>query len=384
MQGEKKLEEIQRLTVATKKLIMMFSDPWEQLTFRHVGNQGRIFNATEDRYLLCLTHVHGYGNWEQVRSSIRRCDRFRFDFYIQACTAEALGKRCEVLMRAAEREVNEVEKKKQAVDSLAASSAKPKDLNELNKAKLEGLLKEIKVESARLAQARSQLQQLKSAPKPAAKAAEGKSAVKGVKEDEAAEAPAKATKKKGKAAPDADTSTGGAKVGGPRSLVIPNSRLPELCRLIRDAGPEGVSRVVEKFSAIHPSYAKRQVEIKINELAIKEKRPNDTKQVWYILPQYEHYLAMEIDDAPAEAPSVERRVGAKPGRKPRVYAEGEEPVTAAKKRKRAAEADEPTPTAKSSAGEPKKFKRAFGWFVKETRQEAEEAAKDPNVSHLYC
>jgi SWI/SNF-related matrix-associated actin-dependent regulator of chromatin subfamily A member 5 len=38
--GEKKLEEIQRLTSATKKLIMMFTDPWEQLTFRHVGNQG--------------------------------------------------------------------------------------------------------------------------------------------------------------------------------------------------------------------------------------------------------------------------------------------------------------------------------------------------------
>ena len=57
--GEKKLEEIQRLTTATKKLIMMFSDPWEQLIFRHVGNQGRIYNAMEDRYLLCLTHIHG-------------------------------------------------------------------------------------------------------------------------------------------------------------------------------------------------------------------------------------------------------------------------------------------------------------------------------------
>jgi hypothetical protein len=59
IQGEKRLEEIGRLTSATAKLITMFDDPWEELTFRNVGNQGRIFNAIEDRFLLCLTHLHG-------------------------------------------------------------------------------------------------------------------------------------------------------------------------------------------------------------------------------------------------------------------------------------------------------------------------------------
>ena len=38
-QGEKRLEEIHRLTSATAKLISMFEDPWEELTFRNVGNQ---------------------------------------------------------------------------------------------------------------------------------------------------------------------------------------------------------------------------------------------------------------------------------------------------------------------------------------------------------
>lgn len=57
--GEKRLEEISRLTNATSKLINMFDDPWEELTFKNVGNQGRIFNAVEDRFLLCLTHLHG-------------------------------------------------------------------------------------------------------------------------------------------------------------------------------------------------------------------------------------------------------------------------------------------------------------------------------------
>ena len=98
LQGERRLDEISRLTTATAQLIANFEDPWEELTLRNVGNQGRIFNAVEDRFLLCLTHLHGYGNWEQVRNSVRRCERFRFDFYLQACSTDVLGKRCAFLI----------------------------------------------------------------------------------------------------------------------------------------------------------------------------------------------------------------------------------------------------------------------------------------------
>ena len=57
--GEKRLDEIQRLTAATARLVGLFADPWEDLTFRNVGSQGRTFNSIEDRYLLCFTHLHG-------------------------------------------------------------------------------------------------------------------------------------------------------------------------------------------------------------------------------------------------------------------------------------------------------------------------------------
>ena len=70
--GERHLEEIERLSRATSKLISKFSNPWEELTFRSIGSTNRIFNAAEDRFLLCLTHVHGYGNWDRVRTSIKR------------------------------------------------------------------------------------------------------------------------------------------------------------------------------------------------------------------------------------------------------------------------------------------------------------------------
>ncbi len=38
-------------------------------------------------------------------------------------------------------------------------------------------------------------------------------------------------------------------------------------------------QVVDKFVANHPTMAKRQIELKINEIAVKEKRINDTKLV---------------------------------------------------------------------------------------------------------
>ncbi len=52
--------------------------------------------------------------------------------------------------------------------------------------------------------------------------------------------------------------------------------------LIAAAGADGINKVVERFVAIHPTISKRQVEIKIMEVAMKEKRPTDiTKVHWH-------------------------------------------------------------------------------------------------------
>ena len=236
---------------------MMFNDPWEELTFRNVGNQGRIFNAVEDRFLLCLTHLHGYGSWDQVRSSIRRCERFRFDFYLQSCSADALGKRCEMLMRAAERELAEIERKKQAADAMTATNARSKDSTDLSKSRMDILIKEIKVESQRLAQARMQLQKLKVKSEAKTAAGTGSSgastAVKGTEKavasavvtkdsgnasTEAATAEVKSVgRKKSSGAPAAVDGEVGASAGATKEVVprsstkqVPEGLLPELCK----------------------------------------------------------------------------------------------------------------------------------------------------------
>ena len=256
--GEKRIEEINRLTSATAKLIMMFEDPWEELTFRNLGNQNRIFNAVEDRFLLCLTHLHGYGNWDLVKNSIRRCERFRFDFYLQSCSAEALGKRCEALMRSAERELSEIEKKRQAADqhstaavaaannapagapsvpSLSANSASRGLITltasggpsvEVAKEKLAELTRHITEEAKKLANARAQLSKIKGVPAVAAAAGGGGSA-----------ANMKAFLDSANNASSAAASSGGAVTGADKDkgakaapLVgnVPEGLFPELCK----------------------------------------------------------------------------------------------------------------------------------------------------------
>lgn len=422
--GEKRLEEIQRLTSATAKLIMMFNDPWEELTFRNVGNQGRIFNAVEDRFLLCLTHLHGYGSWDAVRSSIRRCERFRFDFYLQSCSADALGKRCELLMRAAERELAEIERKKQAADALSASNARPKDTVELSKSKMEVLLKEIKAESSRLAQARVQLQKLKTvkaaAPAGAGSSETGKRASNDGKTSASTfladngdnVSPDGKVVKRPKREGEDDGGTGHASKApiNPRTSTkqVPDGLLPELCKLLQAAGPDGINKVVDRFVLKHPLIARRQVEMKIWDVAVKEKREEDTKTVWHIKPECEHYLNMEnfcADDVVASGQptdskaqkrkrEAEAQAAAAAAAVAAEEAEGggggeqKKAATPKAKAKSAAASSSSSATAGAGAGtgaadtEPKKYKRAKNWFAKENKAEYQEKMSDPAVKQL--
>jgi len=313
--GEKRLEEIQRLSVATAKLINMFEDPWEELTFKHVGTQGRLFNTFEDRYLLCLTHLHGYGNWDLVRSSIRRCERFRFDYYLLSCTSDTIGKRCETLMRSAERELVEIEKKRAVTDSANVQSSSAANstsvvasgasntatsseaatatlvpLNaqsststettkapslmkmstaELNKEKLNALNKQIAEEAKRLSQLRAEFK--------------SKSQLMAVKDL----APGSGQKAGGPSPSTVPTAAKQAAISDDQAPVprgtalkpVPSEFLPELCELIIAGGCEGIQKIIAAFTDSHPHVSKRQVEMKINEIGIKEKRPNDSKLV---------------------------------------------------------------------------------------------------------
>ena len=59
--------------------------------------------------------------------------------------------RCELLMRSAERELAEMERKKLAADAMSASSTRPRSSAELNKERMVELTHQIGLEATRLA-----------------------------------------------------------------------------------------------------------------------------------------------------------------------------------------------------------------------------------------
>ena len=44
----------------------------------------------EDRFLLCMTHQLGYGQWDELKAEIRKSWRFRFDWFFKSRTPQVL------------------------------------------------------------------------------------------------------------------------------------------------------------------------------------------------------------------------------------------------------------------------------------------------------
>lgn len=108
--GERKIEELKGLQRGTRILISLFDNPWWELQFTHVNARDKKFTAEEDRYLLCWAHKYGYGQWEAIKFAIRRSSAFRFDYFLKSLPIDAIGRRCEQLMKFAEKEVEIMER----------------------------------------------------------------------------------------------------------------------------------------------------------------------------------------------------------------------------------------------------------------------------------
>lgn len=139
------------------------------------------------------------------------------------------------------------------------------------------------------------------------------------------------------------------------------------------AGYDGITKVVAQFVAKYPTMSKRQIELKIGELAVKEKHEEDKGKVWHIRPQFAHYLQLEnfdesegIPAAPSSANAAANDDSEKKGRKKKEIPAVVPQDSANSKRKREDDV------------EPKKFKTAFNIFVKAVRADAEADLKTKN------
>lgn len=132
--------------------------------------------------------------------------------------------------------------------------------------------------------------------------------------------------------------------------------------MIVEAGGDGIIKIVERFIEEHPEVPKRQIEIKINEMAYKEKRANDSKPTWYLKTEFEQYLA-----GSSSAGASSTKEGGESSSKSKTP----------KKRKLEKEEDgQPQEGDSREVKEPKKFKRAFGLYVRDHRDEADQKLGD--------
>jgi len=88
---------------------------------------------------------------------------------------------------------------------------------------------------------------------------------------------------------------GGGGVGGGKGTApktVPEELVPELAMMVVRAGADGVTKIVAEF---HGKYAKdgvskRQIEMKINEIAVKERREEDARPIWHLRDDFTHLV----------------------------------------------------------------------------------------------
>ena len=304
-QGEKKLYIIKVLETATEHFVCLFDNPWEELEFTHVNMKDKVFTAEEDRHLLCwahkvitntiyhqtksmipqnfnpssISHQYGYGQWDAVKMAIRRSPHFRFDYYLRSLPIEVIGRRCEQLMKASEKEI-ELMMKKVKEDAVIEEEKKENEAPERKEPLQVELPRFKELKEIKRRQAEEEIESER-------KQLEGK-----VEEIESnIEEIQNRLKFLQKCSKDL--------TGNDRKMSqteFPDDLLPELANVVAKIGSAGVMGITNEFVAEYGQpVPKKVICAKIEDIAKKERRKEegDVRAVWHILPEYMNLLTVE-------------------------------------------------------------------------------------------
>ena len=77
-----------RLKVALVRCLQLkvkrYKNPLFEMKFNYGASKGKAFNEEADRYLICMTHRLGWGQWEELKYHIRSEPLFRFDWFLKS------------------------------------------------------------------------------------------------------------------------------------------------------------------------------------------------------------------------------------------------------------------------------------------------------------
>jgi SWI/SNF-related matrix-associated actin-dependent regulator of chromatin subfamily A member 5 len=102
---------------------------WPKMKINYgFSNRGKGYQEEEDSFLVCMMYRHGYGAAERIRMEIRRAWQFRFDWYFKSRTAADIQKRCDILVKIVEREIEELHKKESIEENLNETEQQASDV----------------------------------------------------------------------------------------------------------------------------------------------------------------------------------------------------------------------------------------------------------------
>ncbi|KAL8100335.1 ISWI chromatin-remodeling complex ATPase CHR11-like isoform X2 [Apium graveolens] len=109
--GEARISRKDEIMKAIGKKLDRYKNPWLELKIQYGQNKGKLYNEECDRFMLCMTHKLGYGNWDELKAAFRTSPLFRFDWFVKSRTTSELARRCDALIRLVERENQEFDER---------------------------------------------------------------------------------------------------------------------------------------------------------------------------------------------------------------------------------------------------------------------------------
>ncbi|TYI92360.1 hypothetical protein E1A91_D02G064500v1 [Gossypium mustelinum] len=109
--GEARISRRDEIMKAIGKKLNRYKNPWLELKIQYGQNKGKLYNEECDRFMTCMVHKLGHGNWEELKAAFRASPLFRFDWFVKSRTTQELARRCDTLIRLVEKENQEYDER---------------------------------------------------------------------------------------------------------------------------------------------------------------------------------------------------------------------------------------------------------------------------------